>query len=80
MFFDSKLFNSQDRGAVIEDITSIANDWSGKELNFVEWSSVYQNQMTNKVKGSLALMGCIPSHLFITWSSSRIYYCFCVLA
>ena len=44
VFLDSKLFNSKDRGTVIEDVTAIANAWS--EENGVKLylrSSIYQS-------------------------------------
>ena len=55
VFLDSKLFNSKDRGTVIEDVTAIANAWSeenGVKL-YLSGLPFIRIQMTNKVKGEL---------------------------
>ncbi|MBM71861.1 MAG: transporter [Crocinitomicaceae bacterium] len=55
VFFEPTLFNSKDRGNIIEDITALSNKWSEDEGIQVYLSGLpfIRIQMTNKVKGEL---------------------------
>ena len=55
VFLDPTLFNSKDRGSIIEDITALSDKWSAEEEIQVYLSGLpfIRIQMTNKVKGEL---------------------------
>lgn len=55
VFIDPSLFNSKNRGSVVEDITALSNKWSEDENIQVYLSGLpfIRVQMTNKVKGEL---------------------------
>ncbi|HIB76813.1 MAG TPA: RND family transporter [Flavobacteriales bacterium] len=55
VFIDSDLFNSEDRGTVVEDVTALADKWSEKTGMQVYMSGLpfIRIQMTNKVKGEI---------------------------
>ena len=55
VFLDPTLFNSKDRGNIVEDITALSDEWSEKMGVKVYLSGLpfIRIQMTNKVKGEL---------------------------
>ena len=67
VFLDPYLFNSEDRGTVVEDITKLVDDWSQKTgvRTYISGLPFVRIQMTNKVKGEIGLF--IGAALLVTF-------------
>jgi len=67
VFIDPYLFNSKDRGSVVEDITTLVDNWSQKTgtRTYISGLPFVRTQMTNKVKGEIGLL--IGAALFVTF-------------
>jgi len=67
VFIDPELFNSEDRGTVVEDITALSDQWSEQTGMHVYISGLpfVRIQMTNKIKGEIGLF--IGAALFVTF-------------
>ena len=67
VFIDPYLFNSKDRGTVVEDITTLVDHWSQKTgvRTYLSGLPFVRIQMTNKVKGEIGLL--IGAALFVTF-------------
>lgn len=67
VFIDPSLFNSENRGTVVEDITALADKWSDETGMKVYMSGLpfVRTQMTNKVKGEIGWF--IAAALLVTF-------------
>ena len=74
VFIDPSLFNSKNRGSVVEDITALSNKWSEDENIQVYLSGLpfIRVQMTNKVKGELGYF--VGAALLVTFLLLLIFF------
>ena len=66
VFLDAKLFNSEKRGTVVEDITAMTDAWSAKHgiPTYLSGLPFIRTEMTNKVKGEIGYF--ISAALIVT--------------
>jgi predicted RND superfamily exporter protein len=66
VFLDSKLFNSDKRGTVVEDLTAITDAWTEKHgiPTYLSGLPFIRTEMTNKVKGEIGYF--ISAALIVT--------------
>ncbi|MDE0721744.1 MAG: MMPL family transporter, partial [Flavobacteriales bacterium] len=74
VFIDPVLFNSEDRGSVVEDITALADKWSEETGMKVYMSGLpfVRIQMTSKVKGEIGWF--IGAALLVTFLLLLIFF------
>ncbi len=74
VFIDPSLFNSKNRGSVVEDIIALSNKWSEDENIQVYLSGLpfIRVQMTNKVKGELGYF--VGAALLVTFLLLLIFF------